>query len=94
MLGWDGLRRYKLLDSHGNADGVNRGEVELNICWRFNPELVQAEKKGGVGSLLGKLTGDQSDSDVDDDDDEVSVAGQAPVSRYWCIGPGWLIWFE
>ena len=36
------------------------------------------EKKGGVGSLLGKLTGGQSDSEVDDDD-EVSVTDQTPI---------------
>eukprot|EP00602_Paraphysomonas_sp_CaronLab_P003319 CAMPEP_0185019240 /NCGR_PEP_ID=MMETSP1103-20130426/1865_1 /TAXON_ID=36769 /ORGANISM="Paraphysomonas bandaiensis, Strain Caron Lab Isolate" /LENGTH=1852 /DNA_ID=CAMNT_0027549443 /DNA_START=18 /DNA_END=5573 /DNA_ORIENTATION=+ len=60
---------YKLLDSHGNADGVNRGEVELNIVWRFNPDVVEAAKPGGLLGALGKI-GRDSDSEIDDDGDE------------------------
>lgn len=59
---------YKLLDSHGNADGVNRGEVELNICWRFNPDLVVSKSKGLLGALAIPKIGGDSDSEVDEED--------------------------
>lgn len=70
------LKWYKLLDSHGNADGVNRGEVELNICWRFNPDLADNKKKGG--GLLAKLGGGDSDSEIDEEDGE-EPADAVPV---------------
>jgi hypothetical protein len=64
---------YKLLDSHGNADGVNRGEVELNICWRFNPDLV-VKKKHALLAGLPNIGKDDSESEIDEDEE-----GEEPV---------------
>jgi hypothetical protein len=39
---------YKLLGSHGDNDGLDRGEVCLNISWHFNPELDVPRRKPSV----------------------------------------------
>jgi hypothetical protein len=57
---------YKLNNQLGNADGVNRGEVELFICWRFNPE-VKVKEKSGFGAFFSKS---DENSDIEDDGEE------------------------
>lgn len=32
--------RYKLKNKQGMTDDVSRGEVELTLRWRFNPDFV------------------------------------------------------
>lgn len=57
---------YKLNNQLGNADGVNRGEVELFIVWRFNPDVTVKEKSSGFG-LFSK---NDENSDIEDDGEE------------------------
>lgn len=42
-------RWHPLLNSDGLEDGVNRGEVMLQLKWTFNPDAIEAEKTGLAG---------------------------------------------
>jgi hypothetical protein len=62
---------HKLNNQLGNADGINRGEIELYICWRFNPDVKIKVKSGGAGALVsGLFSKNDENSDIDDDGEE------------------------
>lgn len=58
---------YKLRNEQGIVDAENRGEIELNIKWRFNVDLVEKKKSGGFFGIGG---GKEEGSDVEEDDGE------------------------
>lgn len=74
--------RYKLKDKKLQVDGMDRGEVELAIHWKFNPAL-EAErlkkqreeeakftnKVGRVFRKIGQTLGTESESESEPDDD-------------------------
>eukprot|EP00604_Paraphysomonas_vestita_P002816 CAMPEP_0174818892 /NCGR_PEP_ID=MMETSP1107-20130205/1828_1 /TAXON_ID=36770 /ORGANISM="Paraphysomonas vestita, Strain GFlagA" /LENGTH=1810 /DNA_ID=CAMNT_0016031457 /DNA_START=453 /DNA_END=5885 /DNA_ORIENTATION=- len=58
---------YKLGNQQGNIDATNRGEIQLKICWRFNPDVIIKEKSSNP---LGFLKKNDDDSDLDEEGDE------------------------
>ncbi len=70
-------KTYKLNNKQGNADGVNRGEIDLLICWRFNPDVKAKEKDNGPLGL-GLLKRD------DDDDSEPEEDGVVLTLHSFC----------
>ena len=79
---FDGCR-YKLLSDENLPDGVERGEVELSIHWRY--DIVEGEKERkmldkqqhsalntfakGFQSVANLVTGDENDSDMGESED-------------------------
>jgi hypothetical protein len=77
--------RYKL-QAKEVADGVDRGDIELSIQWRFNPDVdtqerAQAEKdkhsalkqmERTLGKIGNALVGEVDDDDMDQAE-EVSI---------------------
>ena len=75
--------RYKLLSDENLPDGVERGEVELSIHWRYDPveaekerKLIEKEKNSarykltkGLKSVSNLVTGDENDSDMEESED-------------------------
>lgn len=85
-------KQWFKLEGENGADGVNRGEIELLIHWKFDvqvaSELFNASQQA-QSSFFGKLTssvtkgiaqavtGEQDDSDMDESEDEVASADEA-----------------
>lgn len=70
--------RYKVGGDQGEADGVERGEIELFIHWRFNPKSIGVHQRkislAGAVAKIGALTRLEGDEESEaDDEGEVGV---------------------
>src|SRR3546814_4781178 len=57
-------RWHALLNEDGLDDGVNRGEVMLQLKWTFNPNAIEAEKTG-LSGFLSRMA-ESSEAEADD----------------------------
>jgi hypothetical protein len=52
-------KTFKLLNKKMEADGIDRGEIELLIHWKFSPEILaeeRAQEEKYNASFLGKIS--------------------------------------
>jgi hypothetical protein len=88
-------KQWFKLEGENGADGVNRGEIELMIHWKFDlqvsSELFKASQDaqssffGKISSTVSKgltqaITGEQDDTDMDESEDEVASADESNVA--------------
>jgi hypothetical protein len=82
---------YKLMNEFGNADGVDRGEVELAIQWNVSTAVLEADNKQEASkqtftgrmfsALKGKFTEDsepEDEEDVEASDNNFDYDDEAP----------------
>lgn len=74
---------YRLMSKEGESDGVDRGQVELEIQWTYDPKLATTAKKSrkkNVANIIASATagldnirrgeaGSESEEDAGDDDE-------------------------
>lgn len=80
------IYRYSLGAENGVPDNVNRGEVELLICWRFNPDVKEPAGNvfSKIGGTISSALGD--DDSVVDDDGEVKCFYHTTFSLTCSLG--------
>ncbi len=55
-------------------DAVARGEIEVTVRWRFNPDfVVEKKKKGFLASMGSKALGRESDTEEEANEEEGEV---------------------
>jgi hypothetical protein len=65
-------RWFKLGNTGGDFDHTPRGEVELQVTWHFNPQLLAKKKKTSILQAardMGAMIITKVESDEDDDDE-------------------------
>jgi hypothetical protein len=71
---------FTLYDEYGNADGTDRGDLELALQWNHNAAISKDDMKktarglvGKTSQFLSKITGSQHEESEPEDEDEAEA---------------------